>query len=235
MTADQHIESHFEASEVVRDVVIGVSDGLTVPFALAAGLAGAVQSSQIILLAGVSEIVAGAIAMGLGGFLAAKGEYDHYHSELRREHREIKEIPEEEKREVLEILMKYGLSEEACQPVIDSLVQRPKQWVEFMMRFELGLEKPQRGRAFRSALTIALAYVLGGLIPLAPYGYFSKIDEALWGSAGVTLLALFIFGFLKGRFLGLSALKSAVQTTFIGALAAGAAYFISIWIAAPHV
>ena len=169
MPQTPHVESHFTASEFVRDIVIGMADGLTVPFALAAGLSGADTTTRIIVVAGLAEIAAGSIAMGLGGYLAAKNDADHYVSELKREQREVEEIPDEEAREVLEVFETYGLTHAEAVPIVDSLRQRPKQWIDFMMRFELGLEEPDPKRAVRSASTIAGAYIAGGLIPLAPY------------------------------------------------------------------
>jgi VIT1/CCC1 family predicted Fe2+/Mn2+ transporter len=169
MPQTPHIEQHFTASHIVRDIVIGMSDGLTVPFALAAGLSGAVESTGIILTAGLAEVAAGSVAMGLGGFLAARGDAEHFQSERLREEREVRDVPEKEAEEVSQVLQQYGLEAEESAPVVAALRQRPKAWVEFMMRFELGLEEPDPGRALKSALTIACAYIAGGLIPLAPY------------------------------------------------------------------
>src|SRR5271168_1701653 len=146
-----------------------MADGLTVPFALAAGLTGAVDSSHIIVVAGLAEIAAGSIAMGLGGYLAARSDAEHYASEREREENEIVEKPAAERAEVLEILQSYGLTREQSQPILTAFETRPKVWVDWMMRFELGLEEPDPGRALRSALTIAAAYIAGGLIPLSPY------------------------------------------------------------------
>ncbi|HEY0006319.1 MAG TPA: VIT1/CCC1 transporter family protein [Pyrinomonadaceae bacterium] len=222
-----HTERHFTASEVVRDVVIGMSDGLTVPFALAAGLTGAVSASNIIITAGLAEIAAGSIAMGLGGYLAAKSDAEHYRSERERERREVAEIPEEEMAEVAEVFRSYGLSEDEIKPIVLSLQSRPGKWIDFMMRFELGLEKPEPGRAFISALTIGGAYIAGGLIPLSPYIFVASAPRALLFSIAATLLALVVFGFIKGRFTGTRPLRSALQTTLIGSLAAGAAFAIA--------
>lgn len=227
MPAAPHIERHFTASAVVRDLVIGMSDGLTVPFALAAGLSGAVSSPRIILTAGLAELAAGAIAMGLGGFLAARGDAEHYRSEKQREFREVSEKPEVEASEVSEALSPYGLTPQDCEPLIQALRRNPKQWVDFMMRFELGLSPPEPGRAVRSALTIGGAYIAGGLIPLLPYMLTSQISQALLASIGMTLLALMCFGFLKGRITGQGGWRSAVQTTLIGSLAAAAAFAIA--------
>jgi len=222
-----HVERHFTSSAIVRDIVIGMSDGLTVPFALAAGLTGAVAASSIIVTAGLAEIAAGAIAMGLGGYLAAKSDAEHYASERKREGREVREIPDEEREEVAQVFRGYGLSAEQIRPVVEALSNRPQAWIDFMMRFELGLEEPQPERARNSALTIAGAYVAGGLIPLAPYMLVSTPRSALFFSIGFTLVALFIFGFVKGKFTTAKPLRSALQTALIGAIAAGAAFLIA--------
>jgi vacuolar iron transporter family protein len=227
MPQTPHVERHFTGSESVRDVVIGMSDGLTVPFALAAGLSGAVSSGHIVVVAGLAEIAAGSIAMGLGGFLAAKSDAEHYEQELARERKEVETIPEAEATEVSEIFESYGLSKEESRLVIDALRQKPGAWVNFMMRFELGLEEPLRGRALRSALTIAGAYAIGGFLPLFPYMVLARMRSAFSLSVTLTLLALFIFGYVKGRFTGTAPLRGAVQTLVIGALAAAAAFFIA--------
>ncbi len=222
-----HIERHFTASEVVRDVVIGMSDGLTVPFALAAGLTGAVSTTRIIVTAGLAEIAAGAIAMGLGGYLAAKSDAEHYSKEREREKREVAEIPHEEMREVAEVFQEYGLTPEQTWPIVDALRRQPQKWVDFMMRFELGLEKPEPKRAMISALTIGGSYAIGGLIPLSPYIAANTVSIALLFSIAFTLVALLIFGFIKGRFTGMRPIRSALQTVFIGSAAAGAAFLIA--------
>ena len=193
MPATPHIEKHFTATATVRDIVIGMADGLTVPFALAAGLSGAVASSALVVTAGVAEIAAGSIAMGLGGYLAAKTDREHYLAERMRELRETEHIPEKEAEEVAEIFRGYGLRDEHIAPLIDSLQANPSRWVDFMMRFELGLEEPDPSRARWSAWTIALSYVVGGLIPLLPYMVFREITTALWWSVAVTPVALFAF------------------------------------------
>jgi vacuolar iron transporter family protein len=195
-----HVEQHFTAGETIRDIVIGMSDGLTVPFALAAGLSGAVSSTHIVVTAGLAEIAAGSIAMGLGGYLAARGDAEHYSSELVREQLEIKEKPEAEKAEVMEIFQSYGLTAEESAPVVEALSKRPGAWVDFMMRLELGLDKPEPGRALTCAVTIALSYIVGGLIPLSPYMLLPVARTALLVSVVATLLALLIFGYIKGRF-----------------------------------
>ncbi|MGH9908545.1 MAG: VIT1/CCC1 transporter family protein [Pyrinomonadaceae bacterium] len=222
-----HIERHFTASDVIRDVVIGMSDGLTVPFALAAGLTGAVSTTGIIVTAGLAEIAAGSIAMGLGGYLAAKSDAEHYAKEREREKREVAEIPHEEMREVAEVFQEYGLTAEQTWPIVEALRRQPKKWIDFMMRFELGLEKPDPKRALVSALTIGGAYAAGGFVPLAPYMAADSVSTALLISIGVTILALIIFGFVKGRFTGMRPIRSALQTVFIGSAAAGAAFLIA--------
>jgi VIT1/CCC1 family predicted Fe2+/Mn2+ transporter len=227
-----HIEGHFESSESVRDVVIGLSDGLTVPFALAAGLSGAVSSAHIIVLAGLAEIAAGSIAMGLGGYLAARGDAEHYASELQREQTEVITRPDDEAEEIYEIFAQYSVPREAATPVLAALQQNHPAYVDFMMRFELGLEKPAPNRAHRSALTIAFSYIAGGIVPLLPYMFVGAVPNpttatALQFSVLITLLALAFFGALKGRLLGTGTLRSALQTTLIGGAAAAAAYTIA--------
>jgi VIT1/CCC1 family predicted Fe2+/Mn2+ transporter len=219
-----HIERHFTGSEHVRDIVIGMSDGLTVPFALAAGLSGAVNVTRVIVIAGLAEIAAGSIAMGLGGYLAAKSDSEHYETERQREYREIRDMPFEEKREVQEILEGYGMSPEESAPAVQAMSERPDDWVDFMMRFELGLEKPDPKRALTSASTIAGSYIAGGLIPLAPYILMNQPHTALGVSVIVTLAALGIFGYVKGHFTGTRAGRSALQTAIVGGLAAAAAF-----------
>ena len=227
MPQTPHIERHFTAGDVVRDVVIGMSDGLTVPFALAAGLSGAVDNSHIVVVAGLAEIAAGSIAMGLGGFLAARSDAEHYESERQREQREVKEVPDEEAREVQNVFSDYGLSPEESGPVVEALTRKPKEWVDFMMRFELGLEEPDPKRAVQSAATIAASYVAGGIIPLAPYMALHSARAALLWSVIVTLIALGVFGLIKGRFTGAKPVRSASQTIVIGGLAAGAAFLLA--------
>lgn len=227
MPQTPHIERHFTAGETVRDIVIGMSDGLTVPFALAAGLSGAVSSTAIIITAGLAEIAAGSIAMGLGGYLAARSDAEHYTSERRREQQEIDEKTEAEKAEVMDVFISYGLTEVESAPIVEALSKRPHAWIDFMMRFELGLEEPDPKRALRSALTIAGSYIVGGLIPLSPYFFFSPATIALFVSVIATLLALLVFGYIKGRFTGTKPLRSAIQTALIGGLAATAAFLIA--------
>ena len=222
-----HIETHFTGTELVRDIVIGMSDGLTVPFALAAGISGAVNSTHIVVVAGLAEIAAGSIAMGLGGFLAAKSDAEHYESERKREERETRERVDDEIKETKDIFVSYGLTEDETVPLVASLQKRPAAWVDFMMRFELGLDRPDPRRALTSAATIAGAYVAGGFIPLSPYMFFNTAPQAFWYSVLVTLVALAVFGYVKGRFTGAKPLRSGLQTVTIGGLAAGAAYLIA--------
>src|SRR5512140_1802292 len=218
MPQTPHVERHFTAGERVRDVVIGMSDGLTVPFALAAGLSGAVAGTRVVVIAGLAEIAAGSIAMGLGGYLAARSDAEHYESERIREEREVVELPDEEEREVKEVLKTWGMHDAEAQPVVAALARRPQAWIDFMMRFELGLEKPEPKRALTSAATIAGSYIAGGFIPLAPYMLFSQGTSALDLSVAVPLVALGIFGYIKGRDTGARPFRSAVQTVVIGGL-----------------
>jgi VIT1/CCC1 family predicted Fe2+/Mn2+ transporter len=222
-----HDENHFLANQVVRDVVIGMADGLTVPFALAAGISGAAAGTHLVVTAGVAEIAAGSIAMALGGYLAARADAEHYGSELEREEREIVEKPEAEMAEVADIFQTYGLNEEHYGPLVQGLRQRPIAWRDFMMRFELGLEKPDPRQASRSAITIGASYVVGGAVPLLPYLLFDTVARALPWSATVTLLALALFGWFKGRFTGAHAFRSAMQTAAIGGAAATAAFVLA--------
>src|SRR5512132_2824570 len=227
MPLTRHTETHFTSSESVRAVVIGMADGLTVPFALAAGLSGAVAQTSIVVTAGLAEIAAGSIAMGLGGYLAARSDAEHYANERRREHAEVRDIPAAETTEVTDVLGSYGVSAEAAAPVVSALKDRPEAWVDFMMRFELGLETPDPKRALVSAATIAGAYIAGGLIPLAPYFIFAVAGRALAVSVGFTLLALVVFGYVKGHFTGARPIRSALQTALVGGLAAAAAFGIA--------
>ena len=231
MPSVEHVEKHFTATAAVRDIVIGMSDGLTVPFALAAGLTGAAAAlshgNTIIVTAGFAEIAAGSIAMGLGGYLAAKTDSEHYASELAREYLETVELPEIETEEVAKVFRDYGLSETQMAPIVTAITSNQKKWVDFMMRFELGLEPPDPARAARSAGTIAVSYIVGGLIPLAPYILMANIRPALWTSVTVTLLALFAFGAIKAHYTGVKPLRGAMQTALVGGLAAAAAFFIA--------
>ncbi len=227
MPQTPHIERHFTAGDNIRDIVIGMSDGLTVPFALAAGLSGAVSTTGVIVTAGLAEIVAGSIAMGLGGYLAARSDAEHYTTERLREQQEVIEKADVEKKEVMDVFESYGLTVEESTPIVEALSKRPEAWVDFMMRFELGLEKPDPKRALTSALTIAGAYIAGGLIPLSPYMIFPAAQTALPVSVVATLIALTIFGYVKGYFTGTAPIRSALQTALIGGLAAAAAFMIA--------
>jgi VIT1/CCC1 family predicted Fe2+/Mn2+ transporter len=223
-----HVERHFTASETVRDVVIGMSDGLTVPFALAAGLSGSsVATTLIVVTAGLAEVAAGSIAMGLGGFLAARGDAEHFANEKLREEREVQTVPDVEEVEVAEVFRRYGLTDAEIEPVLRAFRTNHPAWVDFMMRFELGLEEPDPRRALSSALTIAGAYIAGGLIPLSPYMVMSSTRPALLVSIAVTLIALLAFGYVKGRFTGTRPWRSAFQTMLIGGVAATAAFLIA--------
>ena len=226
MPQTPHVEKHFTSSETIRDIVIGMSDGLTVPFALAAGLSGAVEATGIIITAGLAEVAAGAIAMGLGGYLAARTDAEHFASERAREEKETEEMPEVEAAEVADVLRSYGLEPDKVDAVVASIRADKKRWVDFMMRFELGLEEPDPKRARNSALTIALSYIAGGMVPLAPYFFLRSVHSALVASVIVTLLALLVFGYVKGRFTTAKPLRSAWQTV-VGGLAATAAFVIA--------
>jgi len=226
----EHKEEHFSGTETVRDIVIGMSDGLTVPFALAAGLSGAINQTHVVVIAGLAEIAAGSIAMGLGGYLAAKTEAEHYASEVKREEWECVNLPEREQKEVEDIFVDYGVDEDGARLVTARMMQDQKKWVDFMMRFELGLEEPDPKRARVSAATIGVSYVVGGLVPLFPYMVASSNEQALSISVIVTLIALFVFGFVKGSFTGINAWRSGLQTMLIGGLAAAAAFGIAKWI-----
>ncbi len=222
-----HHEEHLQSSDFISDIVIGMSDGLTVPFALAAGLSGAVASSSLVVTAGIAEIVAGSIAMGLGGYLAGRTEADHYESERRREVLEVETVPEREKQEVREVFADMGLSAELQTVIADELAKDKTKWVDFMMKYELGLDEPDPNRATKSALTIGLAYVAGGLVPLAPYLLVNVPGRALLYSCVVTLICLFVFGYFKSRVTGQPPLGGAVKVMLIGALAAAAAFGIA--------
>ncbi len=226
-----HIEEHIASSANTRDFVIGMADGLTVPFALAAGLSGAVDSSGIIIAAGIAEIAAGAVAMGLGGYLGARTEAEHYESEYQREVMETQIVPHKETEEVVGILTAYGVEQSQAQMVAEALSQHPEKWVDFMMRFELGLDKPDPRRLLQSPLTIGSAYVLGGIIPLAPYFFTPHVSDALAASCGITLVALAVFGAFRGHFTGVPRFKAALQTVLVGSAAALCAYTVARMIA----
>jgi VIT1/CCC1 family predicted Fe2+/Mn2+ transporter len=223
-------EKHFTASDTVRDIVIGMSDGLTVPFAIAAGMTGAAVGTKVVIIAGLAEIAAGSISMGLGGYLAGKTDVEHYDVEHQREEDETRQIPDVEAQEVADILNDLGLTDEEATPIVAALRRQREKWVDFMMRFELGLERPDPQRAWQSALTIAAAYAISGFIPLAPYMFASNVQSALLISVTVTILALFVFGYVKGRITGVKALRSAMQTALIGGAAAGAAFGLANWL-----
>jgi len=222
-----HFEQHFNAPETVRDIIIGMSDGLTVPFALAAGISGAVAATGLVVTAGLAEIAAGAISMGFGGYLAARGEAEHYATERLREQQETRDHLAEEEQEIVDIFSSYNISPEESQPVVAALKKDPEVMVDFMMKFELGLEKPDPKRAVQSAATIATSYVAGGFIPLAPYILLANGHLALLYSVFVTIFALFVFGFMKGRYLGSRPWYSALQTMLIGGVAASVAYLLA--------
>lgn len=221
------MENHLRSSAFLTDIVIGLSDGLTVPFALAAGLSGAVSSTNIVTTAGVAEIVAGSIAMGLGGYLAGQTEVHHYDAELRREYDEVERWPEKEREEVKEVFADYGISEESQNIIVDQLSKDKDKWVDFMMRFELGLEKPDINRARKSAFNIGVSYILGGFVPLLPYFFTDNIQTGLKYSAIVTIIALFIFGFFKSKQTGQPPIIGALKVTGIGIVAAFSAYYIA--------
>lgn len=223
-----HEEQHLQSSDLIRDVVIGMSDGLTVPFALAAGLTGAATSSSIIVIAGIAEIVAGSIAMGLGGYLAGQTEEDHYNSELKRENDEVERVPAMEKKEVKDFFENLGLSEELQIKATEEIAKDKKQWVDFMMKFELGLDKPDPKRARKSALNIGVSYAVGGIIPLSPYFFISDSREALKFSIIATLICLFVFGYFKSKVTGVPVVSGAFKVMLIGALAAAAAFSVAL-------
>ena len=222
-----HIESHLKSSDLLRDVVIGMSDGLTVPFALAAGLSGAVASSAIIVIAGIAEICAGSIAMGLGGYLAGKTEQDHYRSEVKREYAEVENLRHKEIEETKEFFANIGLSPALQQQATDEIAQDKDRWVDFMMKYDLGLDKPDPKRATKSALNIGLSYIAGGIIPLSPYFFISDSAEALKISLIATLICLFVFGYFKSKITGVNAMLGALKVTLIGAVAAAAAFGVA--------
>lgn len=224
-----HVEQHMQGSDILRDIVIGMSDGLTVPFALAAGLSGAVSVNHLnlIWIAGLAEIAAGSIAMGLGGYLAGKTEVDHYNSELRREYDEVRRLPEREKEEVKEFFSNLGLSEEVQEKAVAEMTRDKDVWVDFMMKYELGLDKPDPRRARKSAFNIGVSYIAGGLIPLSPYFFVHDGLTGLKISSVITLICLFIFGYFKSRITGVNPLAGAIRVMVIGALAAGCAFAVA--------
>ena len=222
-----HVEKHLKSSETITDIVIGMSDGLTVPFALAAGLSGAVKDVHLIVIAGIAEIAAGSIAMGLGGYLAGKTEQEHYASELKREYDEIEELPHVEREEVRVFFEGLGLSRHLQEEATEELIKDKDRWADFMMKHELGLEEPDPKRARKSAFNIGASYIVGGMIPLSPYFFVDDGISGLKYSAMVTLACLFVFGFFKSKLTGTPPLKGAIKVTIIGALAAGCAFGIA--------
>ncbi len=226
-THHHHEEEHLKSSEFITDVVIGMADGLTVPFALAAGLSGAVHDNSIIITAGIAEIVAGSIAMGLGGYLSGKTEQEHYQSELKREYDEVEHKPEMEKAEVKEVFASYGFSDTTQNMIVDELVKDKDKWVDFMMKFELGLEKPHPNRARNSAANIGISYIIGGLLPLSAYFFTATPYEGLMVSATITIICLFVFGYFKSKVTGQEPIKGALKVTLIGVLAAAAAFGVA--------
>ena len=222
-----HTEEHFTSSDLVKDIVIGMADGLTVPFALAAGLSGAVSSNGLIITAGIAEIVAGSIAMGLGGYLAGKTEVEHYASELKREYDEVERVPEREMQEVKDVFKEYGISPKLQDELANEISKDKDKWVDFMMKYELGMEKPDPKRASRSAFNIGASYVVGGIVPLVGYFIAKTPEGGLMISSILTVLFLFVFGFIKTKLTGNNPFYGAMKTVFIGVLAAGAAYGIA--------
>ena len=222
-----HKEEHLTSSEFITDIVIGMSDGLTVPFALAAGLSGAVHSNTVIITAGIAEIVAGSIAMGLGGYLAGKTEQEHYQSELKREYEEVELLPEKEKEEVRQVFAEYGLSKSTQDIIAEEMSKDKEKWVDFMMKYELGLEKPDTNRARNSAATIGISYITGGFIPLSAYFITHTPYDGLIGSSILTVICLFIFGYFKSKVTGQPPVKGALKVTLIGIAAAAAAFIIA--------
>ncbi len=222
-----HNEEHSQSSDVLRDIVIGMSDGLTVPFALAAGLSGAIDSTSLIVIAGLAEVAAGSIAMGLGGYLAGQTEVDHYNSELKREYDEVERVPEVEKQEVREFFEHLGLSKAVQEQAVEEMTKDKEKWVDFMMKYELGLDKPDEKRARKSAFNIAFSYIVGGMVPLSPYFFVETNIEGLKISTVVTLISLFIFGYFKSRMTGIPPIKGALKVVLVGALAAAAAFGIA--------
>ena len=226
-TAHVHREEHVFGADTIRDVVIGMSDGLTVPFALAAGLSGAVVHTSLIIIAGLAEIAAGSIAMGLGGYLAGKTEVDHYNSEMKREYEEVETVPEIEKQELKTFFSSLGLSDDIQNQAVEEVSKDKEKWVELMMKYELGLEKPDPKRATKSAFNIGFSYIVGGLIPLSPYFFTSNGIQGLKISSVITLLCLFVFGYFKSKFTGVNKIGGAFRVMMIGALAAGCAFAIA--------
>ncbi|EME29341.1 Vacuolar iron transporter 1 [Galdieria sulphuraria] len=234
-TSQEVVHEEVEASHssgggaALRDIVLGMSDGLTVPFALAAGMAGAFASSKIIVLAVLAELTAGGISMGLGGYMSGRTEVMQYSAERKREEWEVVNCPEAEKEEIYDILKEYGLTRAHVRSILEHFEKNPNKWVDFMMKFELGLEEPDFSRPWKSALFVGLSYIVGGIIPLIPYFFIESSIAALKVSVIFTLLALFIFGFAKGHVVSHNRLASAIETMVIGAVAAASAFIIARW------
>ncbi|MBS1580423.1 MAG: VIT1/CCC1 transporter family protein [Bacteroidetes bacterium] len=222
-----HPEIHLQSSDILKDIVIGMSDGLTVPFALAAGLSGAVSSTNVIVIAGIAEIAAGSIAMGLGGYLAGKTEQDHYTSEEKNEYWEVDNKTDVEIEEVRNVFANWGLSKEVQTQATNEIIKDKDRWVAFMMKHELGLEKPDPKRARKSAFNIGASYIVGGFIPLTPYFFIKEPYNALKFSVIITLICLYIFGFFKSKLTGVNTWVGGLKVMLIGALAAGAAFGIA--------
>lgn len=223
-----HLEEHMQSSDILTDIVIGMSDGLTVPFALAAGLSGAVGDHvSLIWIAGIAEVAAGSIAMGLGGYLAGKTEIDHYNSELKKEYWELEHKREREIQEVRDVFLEWGLSKDTAEEATQEIIKDDKRWVEFMMKFELGLEEPDPKRARKSAFNIGLSYIVGGMVPLLPYFFVTNSIDGLKISAVITLVCLYVFGFFKSKMTGINPWWGGVKVMFIGAIAAAAAFSIA--------
>ena len=223
-----HLEEHMKSTDLLSDVVIGMSDGLTVPFALAAGLSGAVEGHvNLIWIAGIAEVAAGSIAMGLGGYLAGKTEQDHYKSELKKEYWEIEHKREVEIQEVRVVFLGWGLSKDTAEEATQEIIKDKQRWVDFMMKFELGLESPDPKRARKSAMNIGLSYVVGGLIPLTPYFFVTDAIKGLEISAAITLVCLYVFGYFKSKITGINPWWGGLKVMFIGAIAAATAFAIA--------
>jgi vacuolar iron transporter family protein len=231
MSQTPHIEKHFTSSRVVRDIIIGMSDGFTVPFAMVAGLSGADQSTTVVIAAGLAEISAGSISMGLGGYQAARNDAEHYYNERAREQQEVKEMTEEERRETYDIFRAYGLPHEAITPIVQSFEKKPEAWVDFMMRYELGLEEPDPKQAQKTTITIMIAYIIAGFVPLTPYFLVHDPKKGLMISAIATITALFTFGYIKSKIIGTEPLMGALRVTLIGTLAAMAAFLLAKYFA----
>jgi VIT1/CCC1 family predicted Fe2+/Mn2+ transporter len=228
---DIYEECHFQKPKIIRDIIIGMADGLTVPFALAAGLAGSVQNTTMVVVAGLAEIAAGSIAMGLGGYLAVRSDAEHYEAELCREEREIEKDPDQKREEVARVFRQWGFQGKALDAAVDVITSDRQRWLNFMLKNKLGLEKPEPTRARDSSITIGLSYIAGGAIPLLPYVLIHSPATAVLLSVVVTLFALLVFGYIRGRVVGVPPVRSALQTTAVGGIAALVAYAAARWIA----